>query len=274
MRKSTFFSLVMSLLVLAFVMIAPSLAQNSTLTYGDTVTGEITNENYEVPYTFEGAEGDVIVVEMTMLEEGLDPFLQLKNAEGEIISFNDDGGIGLNSVMGPFVIPADGTYTIVATRYMQADGGSAGSFELTLNRTEITTIALNEQVTVTLDAENTRVAFMYSNEGENILHLMGTTTLPEDSIPQMHIEVTDEGGNGLTSGYLDQQGNITIDPLYMTESGNYLFTLHIDPPYNNVGEVQPITDTMTVNFTIRSYLKSGKRPVSVDKWIENLTQVT
>lgn len=250
MRKSTIFSLVMSLLVLAFVMIAPSLAQNSTLAYGDTVTGEITNENYEVPYTFEGKAGDVIVVEMTMLEEGLDPYLQLKNAEGEIISFNDDGGVGLNSVMGPVVLPADGIYTIVATRYMQADGGSVGSFELTLSRSEISTIALNEQVTATLDAENTRVAFMYSNEGENILHLMGTTTLPQDTVPQIYIEVSDTEGNMLTSGYLDQQGNITIDPLYMTESGNYLFTLRIDPPYNNVGEVQPITDTMTVNFTI------------------------
>ena len=142
----------MSLFVLGFVMIAPSFAQDNTLTYGDTVTGEITNEAYEVPYTFEGTAGDVILVEMTMLEEGLDSYIQLKNASGEIIAFNDDGGVGVNSVMGPFILPADGIYTVVATRFMQAEGVSVGSFELTLSQTEITMLALDETVNLTLDA--------------------------------------------------------------------------------------------------------------------------
>ncbi|MEQ8677182.1 MAG: hypothetical protein RLP44_09395 [Aggregatilineales bacterium] len=251
MRKSTVFSFMLSLFVLGFVMIAPSFAQDDTLTYGDTVTGEITNETYEVPYTFEGTAGDIILVEMTMLEDGLDSYIQLKNASGEIIAFNDDGGTGVNSVMGPFILPADGMYTIVATRFMQAEGSSTGAYELTLSQTEITMLTLDETVNLTLDAQQTRASYMVSNSGTNILHLAGTTTMTENNAPQISFEVTRAEGNWITSASIDQEGNISIDPLYLTETGNYLINVTREPYYNNAeGEIQPIESPVDVSFTL------------------------
>ena len=252
MRKSTVLSSVMSLLVLGFIMVMPSFAQDTTLTYGDTVTGEITNENYEVLYSFEGSADDVILVEMTFLEAGLDPYLQLKNANGDVIFFDDDGGVGLNSVLGPIILPETGTYTIVATRYMQVDGQSEGPFELTLSQASLSNLVLNEPVTATLDADQNRVSFQYINEGRSILKLVGSVTIAEDIIPQINIEVRDSEGNWITAGYVDQQNNIIIDPIYLTDIGNYFITIVLEPNFDMMGEPQPLEDAINVEFVLNA----------------------
>lgn len=106
---------------------------SNVLIYGDTIRGTISQDNFAVQYTFEGIAGDVVSIRMTAVEDSLDSFLILQNSSGEILTDNDDepGGIR-DSLIDSFELPADDTYTIVATRYQQELGGTEGDFELSL----------------------------------------------------------------------------------------------------------------------------------------------
>jgi hypothetical protein len=104
------------------------------LTYGDTVEGTITQESFAINYTFEGKAGDVVSIRMTAEEASLDSFLILQSSSGETLIDNDDepGGVR-DSLIDAFELPADDTYTIIATRYQEELGGTEGDFELSLD---------------------------------------------------------------------------------------------------------------------------------------------
>ncbi|MEO1163893.1 MAG: PPC domain-containing protein, partial [Chloroflexota bacterium] len=107
------------LFVLVGMSFAVSAQDSTNLTYGDSATGQIDNETYEDFYTFEGNAGDTIIIMMTATDDApnrLDSYLILRDAEGIQLAFDDDGAQNLNSRIGPFTLPEDRTYTIVATR--------------------------------------------------------------------------------------------------------------------------------------------------------------
>lgn len=104
------------------------------IAYGDTIDSEITEDAESELYSFEGSAGDAVTISMTSTTEisGLDTLLLLRDAVGNELTRNDDSGEGLNSRI-EFVLPEDGTYIIVATRY-----GGEGSYTLSLNTGENT----------------------------------------------------------------------------------------------------------------------------------------
>lgn len=107
------------------------------IAYGETVTGEINSTAFEARFTFEGQAGDVINIQHNATSGDLDPFLRLLDATGtELTSNDDDEQVDgtLNSFIHDFPLPNTGTYTIVATRFNEQMGNTAGSFELSLER--------------------------------------------------------------------------------------------------------------------------------------------
>ncbi|WP_340589293.1 pre-peptidase C-terminal domain-containing protein [Erythrobacter alti] len=93
-----------------------------TVTFGARETGSVQGEPHL--FTFQAQAGDTI--EVAMLSEGeLDPYLELRDASGEAINYDDDGGDGLNSLLRHTFDEA-GTYTIAAMGY----GESTGDFTL------------------------------------------------------------------------------------------------------------------------------------------------
>ena len=107
------------------------------LNVGDAVTGEITGIIYAVDYTITLQAGETITVTMEALGDRLDTYLSIFDADGAELAFNDDaavqvGDTSYNSQIVDFSAPADGTYTIRATRYFQENGSSTGSFQLTV----------------------------------------------------------------------------------------------------------------------------------------------
>lgn len=93
-----------------------------TVTYGARETGSVQGEPNL--FTFEAQAGDMI--EVALLSEGeLDPYLELRDASGETIAFDDDGGNGLNSLLRHTFDEA-GPFTIAAMGY----GESMGDFTL------------------------------------------------------------------------------------------------------------------------------------------------
>ncbi len=99
---------------------------------GIPVTGEITDNSNVRFYSFEGKRDDVVTIRMNRTGGALDTFLALLDPSQREIVSDDDGSGEQNAFIDRFVLPEDGTYTIVATRYERAEGTSVGPYQLTL----------------------------------------------------------------------------------------------------------------------------------------------
>ncbi|MFQ3534300.1 MAG: hypothetical protein SNJ58_00345 [Aggregatilineales bacterium] len=111
-----------------------SAAQGSTLVYGQTVEGRITNQAFRTIYAFQGQQGEIIDAVMRRLDGNLDPALLLLDSANALVGRDDDGADGLNAALSAIVLPRTETYFLVATRFGQAQGTTAGRFSLTLER--------------------------------------------------------------------------------------------------------------------------------------------
>lgn len=99
---------------------------------GIPVTGEITDNSNVRFYSFEGRRDDVVTIRMNRVGGALDTFLALLDPSQREIVSDDDGSGEQNSLISGFVLPRDGTYTIVATRYQRAEGTTVGPYQLIL----------------------------------------------------------------------------------------------------------------------------------------------
>jgi hypothetical protein len=113
-------------------------AYGCAMRYGDTVTNTITNMTPQMYYSFRARQGDVITTSMRRLTGDLDAYLQIVDGDNYVLDFNDDipGSGTQDAEIQALVIPEDGTYYIVATRYGLAAGTSTGSFVLTLDEAD------------------------------------------------------------------------------------------------------------------------------------------
>ena len=112
--------------------------QGSALRYGDSVIGTISDAEPQVYYSFQAQQGDILAVSMVRSSGTLDPYLKVVNEERLVIADNDDqsGADTRNARIDALIINQTGTYIIVASRYREIDGDSAGSFVLTIEEAE------------------------------------------------------------------------------------------------------------------------------------------
>ena len=105
-----------------------------TIEYGDTISGTIDDEVFEIFFEFEGMQNDLVGIEMKTLNGNLDPIVILLDENDNEIARNDDDeqGTGRDSYLRGFSLPDDGHYTIVATRFQEDLGTTTGDFELSL----------------------------------------------------------------------------------------------------------------------------------------------
>ena len=108
------------------------------ITIGDTVQGSIEGAAGAVRYTFTAQAGDVVTIRMQRMSGDLDPLLVLLDASGVELARNDDlpQPQTYDALIEAFIIPADGEYTVIATRYQETVGLSEGNFTLTLERVQ------------------------------------------------------------------------------------------------------------------------------------------
>ena len=98
------------------------------------VEGELTDERFARYYRFDARANDMVTVRMERLGGGLDSLLAIVDAAGTELTSNDDTEGSQNSAIVDFLIPADGVYYIVATRYERAQGKTQGRYRLTFER--------------------------------------------------------------------------------------------------------------------------------------------
>lgn len=137
MRKALWFMLV---LVLAVSVAGVTAAQDATpLTLGESVTGEITADSYEIPYTFDAKAGEVALIQMWEAPDAsdyVDTYIILQGPDGKVFAENsNDAALYSNSVVAA-VLPDDGTYTVIATRDGGRTGDSVGPYVLVANIVE------------------------------------------------------------------------------------------------------------------------------------------
>ena len=122
---------------LSVELIGNSSESGSTMRYGNTVSNTISNEQYELYYTFIASQGDIVNVTMRQRSGDLDPYLrvvQIVNGQAIVLDSSDDvPGLGLDAQIEGLVIPVDGTYVVIASRYGVDTGISAGNFTLTID---------------------------------------------------------------------------------------------------------------------------------------------
>jgi serine/threonine protein kinase len=105
--------------------------------WDEPVTGEITDDEWQHEYTFEGTANQVVSIQLWATngnpDDNLDPYLKLLNPDGTLLEDNDDAvATSRDSGLIGVTLWQDGTYTIVATRYREETGNSTGTFELLL----------------------------------------------------------------------------------------------------------------------------------------------
>jgi len=128
----------------------------ATLRYGDTVTGEITENRLLTVYTFDGVAGDVIIAEMRSVDRTLENLLDAPR-----LLLQDMNNIALADTLMLFPmddatliaqLPQTGRYQLIATRDDSMIVPSVGAYTLTLNRAE--TLRLDAPITETISTDD------------------------------------------------------------------------------------------------------------------------
>lgn len=102
------------------------------LEFGELVEGEITNEQFEVRYSFAGRSGDIIVIEMRAVDTlgDLDePAILLLDEKGSIVDDTLDTS-SFNRAILVTTLPDTATYTVIASRKGGRSGESVGEYTL------------------------------------------------------------------------------------------------------------------------------------------------
>lgn len=113
----------------------PVVSGPQVIVYGDTVQGAIDDLNPTQVYTFDAAANDRVRITMKA-DSGstLDCYLELQDAGGTVLEANDDINPGVvRDSQITIELPAAGTYTLIASRYVGTDADpTTGSFSLNL----------------------------------------------------------------------------------------------------------------------------------------------
>jgi hypothetical protein len=247
--RTTIRILIAAILMMAALFVT-SLAfaqEGDTITYDQVVSGEITEEQQEIRYTFNGEANDTITISMRATEESLDSYLRLLNAAGDELIFDDDSGGSLNSLIGPYMIPETGTYTIVATRCCGGGpGGSTGPFELVIQRAEVKTLVVGETVTVQLSDENSFANYFIASDGDGqILRINGDVTTENTNFS---LNVRNPHGEYVGWGAVFPSGIASVEPLILREAGSYILNLRYEP----LGDASDANLPVVVDVTLET----------------------
>jgi hypothetical protein len=139
--------------------------EGSTLRYGVPVTNIITSTQPQIFYTFRAEEGDILDVDMVRSSGTLDPFVQIVDRNRFVIAQNDDltpetRNAGVRSLL----IEEAGTYIIIASRYGEASGDTAGSFVLTIGEASNSGLGNSQLAPATLIANQTTEGTLGDNQ--------------------------------------------------------------------------------------------------------------
>lgn len=211
-------------------------AQDSAtpISYGDTVTGQITGSSPELLYSFEASEGDIVVINMA--SEDFDTQLFVLDASGSEVATNDDGGEGSNSLIRGFTIPASGVYTIRATGFLSS---GVGNFTLSLSTLQVRPIEYGQIIDSEIPADQPSVAYGFTaTEGDVVVINLKTAAFGAD------ISLNNPSGSEVATGrYIDSERR-RLWPQALEQSGAYTVFVAGSGAFTlEVKKIEPLTLT-------------------------------
>lgn len=191
--------------------------QDSSLRYNDVVRGQITDSSDEQRWVFSGQAGDLIVIDMRATGPGLDSSLSLMGPDGSMLTLDDDGGLGFNSRIGPFELPADGAYTILAGRY-----SGQGDYILELRYLPtIPTLAPGKSLVGTVNAEQPNNFFVLDLAAPSEDDTLWRITIEDDQLYSDPV-IAVYGPNGLIATTESGIDGGSLDPIIPLEGESYI----------------------------------------------------
>src|SRR5258708_16345944 len=101
------------------------------IAYGQSVTGDLSNDHSEALYSFTAQAGDSVMITMDADKGTLDPLVILVDqSQQSVLGVDNDSGGNRNARLR-FVIPSAGTYVIRA-KGVQGVGEKSGDYKLAL----------------------------------------------------------------------------------------------------------------------------------------------
>lgn len=192
-----------------------------------TVEGELTSERYEQFYRFDARAGDIITIRMERPLGSLDSLLILTDMNLQVLAENDDFQGSQNARIEEYLIPADGTYYIIATRYQRANGTTVGQYRLTLEHREnpleqvppdVQRIAFGSTVTGRIDDTTQQVVYaFYAQQGETFIISMSRG----DGDLQPVVAILDENRRLMVASEPTEGQTATIDRFVAPRSTVY-----------------------------------------------------
>lgn len=213
--------------------------QSSSFEYGMTVNGDLTEAETFDDYSFQGDAGDTILITM-IGDEGLDTYLTLYQGVDKSVSLltNDDGAGGLNSLIGPYTLPADGVYTVEATSFSRS---AAGTYTLTLERAEVSTLEYGDSVEASLTENRQFLYYQFEGTEGDIIDLK-----VEDGAT-IGTSLVVNGPDGYQVGYSDSYSGADplVNDLQLTATGTYTVLVRTLEP-NTAGKITVVLEQATL----------------------------
>lgn len=194
--------------------------QINQIEYTQTVESTLTASKTEERYIFNGQAGDLIIIAQESSDFDSYLILEFNGAE---ITRNDDGGEGLNSKIGPYVLPSTGQYTIISTSYTRS---STGDYTLSLTPIEITEIEKDETLEFSFTRNSQSVYLSFEADQGDVLDIL------VDSEFQVNILVKDSNEYTVS----DETNTNSLNAVIINTDGTY--TLEITPASSStVGDI-------------------------------------
>ncbi len=205
----------------------PEPVERGPIQPGEMVEGRLPPGGVDIWY-FEAERGYAIIRLDAAAPDALDPYLELYNEDGVIVTEDDDGGEGYNALIVDFPVATSVTYTIHALTY-----NGAGDYTLSLEVAEEPSgdvIEYGQTVEETL-AESVQHAWFFQGvEGDVVTIAMNA--LDEDVDLDCYLELygpngvaltdDDDSGEGLDA--LIEYYELPADGTYRLVASNALFS--------------------------------------------------
>lgn len=260
---------------------ATKIAAPTSITTRLSASGSIKASNPGDVYSFTAKQGTIVSISMNAVKGGsLDPLLILLDSNGNVVTSNDDANPNTrDSLISNFQLPADGTYTIVATRYALAIGGTEGDYQLkvTFGKVSIANATATPLATGAATPAATS-ALVPGQPGGSI-----EASLTWNTRADLRLWIRDPQGRALytdvpridSGGILTQTANLDCKTTTAANPQDYAYWNTSTPPSGTyevrVWENGDCNDTAPVSFTLTVSVRSAVGASSVQVFSANDT---
>jgi hypothetical protein len=227
-------------------------AQGGDLSVGDSIEGTADNNTPE----FSVALSEGQSVQIDIVSEDFDTYLELLDSNGSIIDENDDGGDGLNSRLF-FTAPASDTYII---RVRAFGGDATGDFTVSVSESNVVaeasggTLSFGDSITVEPDSAQNVVFDFEASQGD-VVNISVVAT--GDSDLEATLILT--GPTGAEVANSDNVGsffNPQLRRIELPSTGSY--TLTVQGPSES-----PLVDSFVLSLESTELLLATDGPVTL-----------